>query len=305
MQFRRRPSTPIAPSTSIPTSVLQTWTEDIERARISVEVQGMAVAVVHRGKIIYAKGFGKRNDVDPFTPETLMPIASITKSFTAAAVGELVGDNKAKWEGVPVSEYLPEFQGLPVLDLHWYHRLEPRIELIKQMRHVDAEAPLRSEYIYNNVMVSVAGEAAARIAGTTYEQLVLDRVVRPVGMAETGFSNVTLQTRPNHALPYMCKSFRDAQMGCNHRFPLDTLPKSDAPAGDLHSNVIELANWARVMMHDGELDGKQVLNKESIQTIKTAYTITSRAPRGPEFSIGAYGLCWGIEHYKGRPTVQH
>lgn len=33
----------------------------------------------------------------------------MTKAFTAAAVGELVAENKAKWDA-PVSEYLPEFK---------------------------------------------------------------------------------------------------------------------------------------------------------------------------------------------------
>lgn len=33
----------------------------------------------------------------------------MTKAFTAAAVGELIAENKAKWDA-PVSEYLPEFK---------------------------------------------------------------------------------------------------------------------------------------------------------------------------------------------------
>ncbi|KAF9580237.1 hypothetical protein BGW38_003192 [Lunasporangiospora selenospora] len=325
MQLRNNPSTPIVPSSAVEPSVLQKWTEEVEKARVNLGIQGLTVAVVHKGTIIFTKGFGKRNDTEPCTPETLMPIASLTKAFTAAAVGELVGDNKAKWEGVPVNEYLPEFRvkdpaltreitfvdmlshrsGIPPLDLQWYHRKESRIDLIKQMNIVEAEAPVRSKYNYNNTMVAVAGEAAARIAGTTYEQLVLDRVVRPLGMRETGFTNATLLTRPNHALPYMCKSFKDAQMGRNQRLEMDKFIDADLPAGGLHSNVIELANWARAMINDGELDGVQILNKESCQTIKSAYNIVHRTPRSQEFGITAYGLGWGIDHYKGHQTIQH
>lgn len=51
------------------TGVFQEWTDDIEKARANLGIQGMSVAVVHKGRITYAQGFGKRNDTDPFTPE--------------------------------------------------------------------------------------------------------------------------------------------------------------------------------------------------------------------------------------------
>jgi CubicO group peptidase (beta-lactamase class C family) len=51
------------------TGAFQEWTDDIEKARANLGIQGMSVAVVHKGRIIYAQGFGKRNDTDPFTPE--------------------------------------------------------------------------------------------------------------------------------------------------------------------------------------------------------------------------------------------
>jgi len=39
-----------------------------------------------------------------------MPIASVTKMFTAAAIGELVAEGKMDWDTTPVSKYLPEFE---------------------------------------------------------------------------------------------------------------------------------------------------------------------------------------------------
>lgn len=39
-----------------------------------------------------------------------MPIASITKAYTAVAVGELVAEGKMNWDKTPVNEYLPEFE---------------------------------------------------------------------------------------------------------------------------------------------------------------------------------------------------
>ncbi|KAI8597485.1 beta-lactamase/transpeptidase-like protein [Dissophora ornata] len=70
----------------------------------------MSVAILHKGELIFSEGFGRRNDEEPFTPETLMPIASTTKMFTTATIGELIAEGKIDWDITPVSKYLPEFQ---------------------------------------------------------------------------------------------------------------------------------------------------------------------------------------------------
>ncbi|KAG0315912.1 hypothetical protein BGZ97_007706, partial [Linnemannia gamsii] len=83
--------------------------EILEKTRVEAGLKGMSVAVMHRGEVIFADGFGQRNDTDPFTAETLMPIASLTKAFTSAAISELVGEGKMDWDTTPVNTYLPEF----------------------------------------------------------------------------------------------------------------------------------------------------------------------------------------------------
>ena len=46
------------------------WNDAIELARNKSGVPGLSVAVLHRGKVVYAEGFGKRNDKgDPVTAE--------------------------------------------------------------------------------------------------------------------------------------------------------------------------------------------------------------------------------------------
>lgn len=42
---------------------------DIELARNQTGTPGMSVAIMHKGKLVFAEGFGKRNQKDPFTPE--------------------------------------------------------------------------------------------------------------------------------------------------------------------------------------------------------------------------------------------
>ncbi|KAF9079788.1 hypothetical protein BGX29_002880, partial [Mortierella sp. GBA35] len=61
----------------------------LEKARTEAGIYGMSVSVLYKGELIFAEGFGKRNAKDPFTKDTLMPIGSCTKAFTATAIGEL------------------------------------------------------------------------------------------------------------------------------------------------------------------------------------------------------------------------
>ncbi|KAF9309193.1 hypothetical protein BG003_010035 [Podila horticola] len=308
-------------------STFRQWATDIERARLINGIPGMSVAVVHKGKIIFAQGFGRRNENnDPFTAETVAPIASQTKAFTAAAIGELVAEGKMDWDKTPVSTYLPEFQlkdpylnshvtladilshrsGLqPDVNIAFLETAHSRRELIKRLRHVDVKYPFRTEYHYNNVCYIVAGEAAAQVAGMPYEDVVRVKVINPLGLTNTGFSYQEMQTRPNYAMPYHAKTMEDAQQGKFIAGELDLSYQNGSAAGFIYSNVLDLTTWATTMMHKGELNGKQILNKESIKTIQTAHSIEA-GNRGPDFGIvSTYGFGWGIDSYKGHAIYRH
>lgn len=77
----------------------------IDQALQTYQVPGASVAIVVGDEIVHAKGYGFR-DVEkrlPVTPETQMPIASITKQFTVGALGTLVRQGKLEWDK-PVRE---------------------------------------------------------------------------------------------------------------------------------------------------------------------------------------------------------
>ncbi|KAF9344127.1 hypothetical protein BGX26_004756 [Mortierella sp. AD094] len=298
----------------------------LEASRIQSGIPGMSVAVIHKGRLIFAEGFGKRNDSDPFTVETRMPIASLTKAFTAATVGELVGEGKVDWDTTPVSKYLPEFElqdpvftsqltlqdllshrtGLPSTELAWYWNTEPRRELIKRLKYIKSGSKLRSQVQYSNVMYAVAGEAVANVAGIPFEDLVREKVIKPLGLSNTGFSAVEMIEHPNYALPYEAESFEDAQNGKFKQLPLDNMATAFAAGGDMYSNVLDLVRWGQAIMNLGELDGKQVLNKDSVMEILSGQSIFSKTRRTSEFAPTlAYGVGWLLDTYKGNIMYHH
>ncbi|KAF9290643.1 hypothetical protein BGZ68_006497 [Mortierella alpina] len=301
-------------------------TEVLENARVRCGIPGMSIAIQHKGELVYVAGFGKRNESEPFTPKTLTSIASLTKAFTATAIGELVAEGKMDWDTTPVSHYLPEFElkdqnltsqltiadllshrsGLPDIDLAWFRTTESRRNLIKRLKHVDIPAKLGSTCLYNNVMYAVAGEAAANVAGIPYEELVTTKVLKPLGMTRSGLSVTEMKTHADHAMPYLANSLKDAQEGRFVLGYLDDIYMADAAAGDIYSNVLDLVRWGSAVMNGGELEGRQVLNKENIQETLTPHTLMKTTRRSPDFApVMAYGLGWGITSYKGHTVHQH
>ncbi|KAI9232927.1 MAG: beta-lactamase/transpeptidase-like protein [Podila humilis] len=299
---------------------------DLEMARNHTGIPGMSIAIIHRGKLIFAEGFGKRNMKDPFTPETQSMLASVTKAFTATTIGELVAEGKMDWDKTPVNTYLPEFKTMdPILtsqltiqdllshrtnfpdpDATWMWSTETRRDLIKRIRHLPVDPKLRSTVNYNNVMYAVAGEAAARVTGVPFETLVRNKIIRPLGLINTGITMGEMRKSPNHALPYLAASYEDAVAGRFVELPLDGGAEKTAAAGDMYASVLDLAQWGQVVMKGGMQNGKQVLSKEGIEATLTARTIMDPVIRDPDFALSSqYGMGWMLNSYKGYNLYEH
>ncbi|KAG0086755.1 hypothetical protein BGZ92_007896 [Podila epicladia] len=299
---------------------------DIELARNQTGIPGMSVAIMHKGKLIFAEGFGKRNKHDPFTPETHSMLGSVTKAFTATTVGELVAEGKMDWDTTPVNTYLPEFETIdpiltsqltmqdllshrttfPNIDAPWVWGTKPRREFIKRIRHVETKSKLGVAMNYNNVMYAVAGEAAANVAGVTLEQLVHDKVFKPLGLSNTGFSMAEMTKNKNFAMPNYAASYEDAVAGRFIETPLDAPAKMIAAAGDMYATVLDLVRWGQTVLNEGMVDGKQVLSKEGIAATLTAHTIYNPALRDPDFGLSVqYGMGWFLKAYKGNNFYEH
>ncbi|KAF8928004.1 beta-lactamase/transpeptidase-like protein [Dissophora ornata] len=307
--------------------LLSNLREALEGARLKTGSTGMSVAVIHKGKLIFAEGFGKRNQHEPFTPETVMPIGSLSKSFTAAAIGELVAEGKMDWDTTPVSKYLPEFQlhdrlltsQVTIQDLlshrtgilndaiPWMWTLESKSILIERLRYIESDSKLRSDTMYSNNMYAVAGEAAANVAGMPYENLVAEKIFKPLGLSNIGFSTPEMSKRyRNFAMPYTAESFEDAQNGRYIELPLEDMTPADQAAGGIHTNVLELARWGQTVMRLGEMDGRQVLNKDSVIEGLSGHSIFRKYRSTSDFSpSSAYGFAWLLDTYKGNIMYQH
>ena len=83
---------------------------EAQRIMDGLHATGMTAAVLIDGKIVYSGALGSIEDGKPakVTPDTLFPIASISKAFTTTALAMLVDEGKIAWDD-PVRKYIPEF----------------------------------------------------------------------------------------------------------------------------------------------------------------------------------------------------
>ncbi|KAF9909171.1 hypothetical protein BX616_011264 [Lobosporangium transversale] len=199
-------------------------------------------------------------------------------------------------------------QTLRNYDFAWYRAKMSRRDLIKRLRFAKTQGKRAVTSVnYNNLMYAVAGEAAANVVGVAYEALVEEKVLKPLGLKSTGFGQLEMKKHfNNYALPYESDSFEDAVNERHRVGPLLDICGACAPAGDLYSNVSDLVRYGQTIMKLDEINGQQVLNKESIQEIIRAHNLFNMSSREPDMlSTLSNDLGWNLGGYKGKNFIMH
>jgi CubicO group peptidase (beta-lactamase class C family) len=287
----------------------------VRRLMARDQIPGVAVGVVVRGHLVFARGFGYR-DVDerlPVTPDTLFPLGSCSKAFTATAIALLADEGRVALDA-PVRTYLPDFaledpvasatlttrdilthrSGLPRHDLFWYQAPFSREELYHRLRFLEPSGPPRAQWRYNSLMFVVAGRIVEKVSGESWESFVQARILTPLGMRRTLLSAEAMETDSDHAAAY---ALRD---GSVRKIPMLTHLNAIAPAGAVQASVNDLARWltfhatrAPALLGDGmwrELHDPQA---------------EMPAAAEPEVQHPYYALGWIHEIYRGHPVVVH
>lgn len=241
-----------APSSPDPKKALAGLDAFIERELETQKIAGAAVAVVVGDKVVLLKGYGWRDMAArrPVTPDTMFPIASITKQFTVASLGTLVRQGKLDWDK-PVRDYMPDFRlhddyatlratprdlvthriGLPRHDFAWFGSALSRDDLYKQLRHFSFSKDIRTRFQYNNFMFMTAGYLAGRLAGRSYEDHVRQSLLEPLGMTRTNFSLDEVAKDPDAATGY--------ELDNEQKLVMDRYESAEqmAPTGGLNSTA--------------------------------------------------------------------
>ena len=298
----------------------------VARAMVTFHTPGMAVGVVENGGLVYARGHGVCEVGRPETVDanTIFQIASLTKAFTAAALGILVDEGKLGWDD-PVIDYLPEFRmydpwvtreftirdllthrsglGLGAGDLLFWPEATSTIEdVIRAMRFLEPATSFRTAYAYDNLLYSIAGEVVARVSGLAWEDFVETRIFEPLGMTECGAVLAHVQENPNRATPHMMVDGRLETTFFNNQ-------RATASAGGINCNINGLAKWAAMHLAGGALpNGDRLLSATTHSELWKPVTLIPVNDWDRETSrthFSAYALGWRLSDFFGYLKVSH
>ncbi len=282
-----------------------------------LHIPGLALAIVHECKLIYARGFGVTSVEDggvPVTPETLFRIGSITKPLTGTAIMRLVEAGKLDLD-TPVKAYIDWFRlsdpeatehvtlrmllshtsGLPTDGQHLGSRDPQGLEVSvrEQIPEYSLLAPPNTVMSYSNPGLNLAGYIAEVVSGKHYAEFMQEAVFEPLQMQRTTFDPTRAMTYPlaqSHDLD------KDGTLRVQHQYADNV---AHYPSGFAISTVVDLANFAIMHMQQGVFQGQHILSPESVQEMHKPQTSLYT----PEDD--AYGLTFFLKTYKGLQQVWH
>lgn len=305
-----------------PASELQTF---IKETLELWHVPGLAIAVVQDDQILLCEGYGFRNISKqlPITPDTLFPIASCTKAFTATSIGLLVDTGQLDWDK-PVKDYLPTFKlqdafatekltvrdllshrsGLPRHDSMWAATHFSRQEIFDRLRYLEPSRDLRQTFQYQNLMYMVAGILVEQIVGTSWERFVQTQILDPLEMVHSNFSTVLTQKTSDFASPYR---YRAEQLQEIPFFESDAENNAVGSAGNIISSVREMAKWLQFQINQGKVGDRQIISTDNLEQTHTPHIFIHDPIAKNQFGFEflSYGLGWEMFAYQGHVYLQH
>jgi len=287
---------------------------------------GVGVGIVVGDKLVFAKGYGYRDHEKklPFTTKTMQPIASNSKLFTAVAAGMLVEEGKLVWDR-PIRDSVPEIQfyndqlnsnvtlrdmlshrtGVTRHDLIWFKSPFTREELFEKLKYLEPQEPMRTTFLYNNLMFAAVGQIIKIKSGKKWEDFVRERIFTPLDMSTTCYTIADMLKQPDYGVPFREK--RDS-------FELYKIPYYEdtegvAPAGAVISNIDELSHWLIALMNEGKYNGRQVLPAGALKaTLQPAIALPNAGGEALgfwELINSAYGMGRWAASYRGKLLTYH
>jgi len=273
------------------------------------KIPSLSLAVVRNGEIIWEEAFGLANLEKKIkaTPETLYPIASVTKPFTATGLMILVerglvdlnkpanaylGNVKLRaYEGdiseATVRRILHHTSGLPMYWNFYYagtSRQRPPLDTILQRYGLLVSKPGES-YNYSNLGYAVLESIIEHVSGKPYPEFMRTEVFKPLNLIRTAVLT---------ALP---EGLNIAEKYTSAFAPIAFCDHDTRGASAVYATAHDLARFA--FLHLGRLqpDQKAILKPESISAMQRS--------RDPDVRASSYALGLETGRRHGYPIITH
>jgi CubicO group peptidase (beta-lactamase class C family) len=261
-------------------------------------VMGLSVAVVKHNKVIYTHAFGlkDRESNTPMTTDCLFRIASISKSFSATSIMQLVEAGKLSLDD-DVSNLIgftvrnPKFPEVVITlrmllshlssinDSQGYFSLD----FINPAKNPDWAkcyndyAPGKG-YQYCNLNFNITGTIIERRSGERFDQYVKHHILDPLGLYggycvdsldRSRFATI-YEYKPDSAAFFASPAAYDPRSNEIRNYTMGYSAPIFSPTGGMKISAPDLAEWMLVHMKKGKHRGRRIISKTSSLTMQTA-----------------------------------
>jgi CubicO group peptidase (beta-lactamase class C family) len=287
----------------------------VQKEMAAQRIPGLALGIVKDDRIAYMRGFGKADESGrAVTPQTPFIIGSVSKSFTALAIMQLVEAGKVELDA-PVQRYLPWFRVADEeasAEITVRHLLNQTSGLstktgrsfqgsgdtsdraletaVRKLRSAGLTAPVGEKYQYSTINYSVLGLIAQTVAGQSYESYVQTQIFDPLRMRDSFTSEAAAeQDGLATGYNYWFGRPRAADLPYNRRL---------IPAGYLISSAEDMSHYLIAQLNGGRYRAASVLSPKGVDEL--------HQPGAPTPKTGtSYGMGWFIGPINKIPAIYH
>ena len=246
--------------------------QELERALERAERGGFAgqLLVMHGQEVLLMRGYGRRRagQPEPLDETAVMPLASLTKPFTASAVLALAAEGRLgldepigrhlpglaeHWANIPIEHFLTHTAGLPaeIVNRAWpgQPRFEPvqRDAFLRRLDHFQPDHLPGERFNYSNVGYNLLAVLIETLAEESWEEFLTGSLLATAGVSEIGLMRpawnpdrlVSGRHGPNSSGHWLDQPMLDDGAGWHLR-----------GAGDLLATPAGMASWWRAVRRE-------------------------------------------------------
>jgi CubicO group peptidase (beta-lactamase class C family) len=283
-------------------------------------IPGAVVGVLRDGdREPSAYGLASLETGFPARPDTLFPIGSIAKVYTATLVMTLVDEGRLDLDA-PIAAYLPDLRlanerardaiTLRQLLSHqsglfgdYYDdfgmgndALARCVASFSSLHQLSAPGEL---WAYCSSGFMLAGRVVEVVTGKPFETTMRERLFEPLGLDRSFLFTHEAIVYPT-AVGHFLKSPGGAEHEVSRKY---LLPRNVAPAGGIVSDVGDLLTFTEFFMGDGMWNGRRVLGTAMLEAMLTPQVRAAIYLAAGFAEWG--GLGWAIRFVDGVKVVEH
>lgn len=282
-------------SSSLSPSAKQRTDQAIKDVLDEFNAVGISAAVVKDGKIVYNESFGYKdlNTKTPLANDDIMRIASISKSFTATSLLQLVDkgiisldDDVSDLIGFKIRN--PHHPDVPItLKMILSHTSSIRdkedyftLDHLNPAVYGDCEESYfkykpGEGYCYSNMGLNLAGTILEKVSGVRFDNYVKDNVIRKLGLY--GGHNVDSLDNSRFAIIYSRKNGEYVESKGAYRPTADRMKDyvfgysspMFSPTGGVKISAHDLSVYMMMHMNYGEYNGIRIISEKSAKAMQT------------------------------------